>query len=228
MADKTAIIIGASRGLGAGLARELAGRGWQVTATSRGPALDLDTAIEKSNGRITHAEVDIDHDGSIEKLADSVAGQRFDLVFINAGVIGPEHADPLQVTTIEMGALMHTNAIAPIRVATALLPNLAESGTLAFMSSVLGSVGDNTGGGYDLYRASKAALNTLTRSLYATKLKALGLKVLTLHPGWVRTAMGGPNATLSVDESVAGLADVIEAATPGHRYLDYIGAEIPW
>lgn len=230
MADttKTAIIIGASRGLGAGLARELAARGWQVTATARGDAPELAAAVAVSEGRITTATVDIDDDASIAALAATLVGRHFDLVFVNAGVSGPRHGDPMRVTPAEMGALLHTNAVAPIRVAAALLPMLVDGGTLAFMSSKLGSVGDNSAGGFDLYRASKASLNTLTRSFYATTLKAKGLSVLTLHPGWVRTAMGGPQATLSVEESVTGLADVIAAAQPGHRYLDYAGAELPW
>ncbi|GGE15751.1 short-chain dehydrogenase [Polymorphobacter glacialis] len=226
---KTAIIIGASRGLGLGLAKALSSRGWQVTATSRGEAPDLAAAIAASGGSITPATVDIDSDDSIAALDGALGSARFDLVFVNAGVMGPAHGSVAQVTPAEMGALLHTNAVAPIRVANRLRGRIADGGTLAFMSSILGSVGGNTGGGYDLYRASKAALNTLTRGFVATVLKDKPISVLTLHPGWVRTAMGGPTASLSVEESVAGLVEVIEANTaPGHLYLDYSGASIPW
>lgn len=229
MSNKTAIIIGASRGLGLGLARELSRRGWQVTATARGDAPELAAAIAASHGRITPATVDIDSDESIAALDAALGSARFDLVFINAGVSGPAHGSVAKATPAEMGALLHTNAIAPIRVASRLRDRLNDGGTLAFMSSILGSVGANTTGGFDLYRTSKAALNTLTRGFVATVLKDSPISVLTLHPGWVRTDMGGPSATLSVEESVAGLADVIEANTkPGHQYLDYTGAVIPW
>ncbi len=228
MAITTALIIGASRGLGLGLAAELGRRGIAVTATARGHAPDLAAAAAASEGRITVATVDIDDDASIAALVAALPGKTFDLVFVNAGVSGPQ-TGAATVDKAGFAALMWTNAVAPIRVAHALLPQLAAGGTLAFMSSILGSVALNTAGGYDLYRASKAALNTLTRTLWAGKLKDKGVTLLTLHPGWVRTDMGGPSATLSVEESVAGLADVLAAnRTPGHRYLDYTGAELPW
>ncbi|KPF75817.1 hypothetical protein IP88_06905 [alpha proteobacterium AAP81b] len=228
MTLQSAIIIGASRGLGLGLARALAEHGASVTATARGDAPDLAAAAAASAGRMTLATVDIDDDASIAALVAAVAGKSFDLVFVNAGAFGPRHSSPTAVTPAEFAALLWTNALAPIRVAEALLPSLADNGTLAFMSSRLGSVSLNTEGGYDLYRASKAALNTLTRSL-AVRLKGRPVSLLTLHPGWVRTDMGGPNATLSVEESVAGLVKVLDAnRTPGHRFVQYDGQELAW
>ncbi|OYU14510.1 MAG: short-chain dehydrogenase [Alphaproteobacteria bacterium PA4] len=225
---KSAIIIGASRGLGLGLATEHAARGWQVIATARGDAPDLAAAIAASGGRITLAHVDIDDADSVAALVAALGEARFDLIFVNAGVTGPGHASAAKASAEEIGALMMTNATAPIRIAERLLPRLNDGGTLAFMSSILGSVGLNTGGGYDLYRASKAALNTLTRSL-AARLKDRPVSILSLHPGWVRTAMGGPSADIDVETSVRGLADVIAANTaPGHRYLDYKGDTLPW
>lgn len=107
---------------------------------------------------------------------------------------------------------MYTNAAAPIRLARRLLPLIADGGTLAFMSSNMGSVADNLSGGMELYRASKAALNSLTRGFVATNVGDRPIAVLTMHPGWVRTAMGGPDAPLAIEESMAGLADVIEAS----------------
>lgn len=223
-----AIIIGASRGLGLGLARALAERGTMVTATARGHAPDLAQAAAASAGRITIATCDIDDDASIAALVAAVAGQSFDLVFVNAGVSGPAHSSVTKVSKAEMADLVWTNAVAPVRVAEALLPSLADNGTLAFMSSILGSVALNTGGGYELYRASKAALNTLTRSLFV-RLKGKPVSLLTLHPGWVRTDMGGPQATLSVEESIAGLVKVLEAKRmPGHDYVQYDGQELAW
>lgn len=228
---KRAIIVGASRGLGLGLARAFAQRGWQVTATARkaADAPQLAEAARASEGRIAIEEVDISRPESVDALANRLADHRFDLVFINAGIAGPEHQSVDVVTREEIGALMYTNAVAPIRLARLLLPTIANGSTLAFMSSDMGSVARNLSGGLDLYRASKAALNSLTRSFVATEVKDRPVAVLTMHPGWVRTDMGGPNAPLSVAESVAGIANVIEAGQPpGHRFIDYQGAELAW
>ena len=229
--SKTGIIVGASRGLGLGLACEFARRGWHVTATARNAiiATELADAVAASDGRIGVEEVDIDRAESVDALATHLAERRFDLVFINAGVAGPQHQSVDAATPQEIGALMYTNAIAPIRIAHRLLPLVADGGTVAFMSSHMGSIADNRSGGMDLYRASKAALNSLTRGFVANDVRDRPIAVLTMHPGWVRTAMGGPDAPLAIEESVAGLADVIEASAPlGHRFLDYQGAELPW
>ena len=226
---KSAIIIGASRGLGLGLAQEFAARGWQVTATARGPAPELEAAASASGGKIAIAKVDIDHPDSIAELDSALGDARFDLVFVNAGVTGPRHGSTDKVTPDEIAALMITNAIAPIRVARTLLPRVADGGTVALMTSILGSVALNTHGTMDLYRASKAALNTLTRSFWANDVKDRDLTLLSLHPGWVKTAMGGDGADLDVATSVAGLANVVEARHgKAHRYLDYTGKELAW
>ena len=227
---KTTIIIGASRGLGLGLAREFARRGWQVTATARNASSGKElAAVFAASERIAVEQVDIDLPDSVDSLATRLVGHRFDLVFINAGVAGPEHQSVDATTPQEIGALIYTNAVAPIRIARRLLPLLNDGGTLAFMSSRMGSVAENDSGGIELYRASKAALNSLTRSFVATDIRDRPIAVLTMHPGWVRTDMGGPNAPLSVAESVAGIADVIEAGqAPGHRFIDYQGAELAW
>jgi NAD(P)-dependent dehydrogenase (short-subunit alcohol dehydrogenase family) len=229
--EKTAIVIGASRGLGLGLAREFAHRGWRVIATARNPskAPELGEAAGRSDGRISVEEADIDSSDSVNSLVAHLADTRLDLVFISAGVSGPKHQSVDSVTAEELGALMFTNAVAPIRVARKLLPRVADGGTVAFMSSIMGSVADNTSGGMDLYRASKAALNALTRSFAANDVGKRPIAVLTMHPGWVRTAMGGEAAPLSVEESVRGLAEVIERDRgPGHRFVDYQGHTIPW
>jgi NAD(P)-dependent dehydrogenase (short-subunit alcohol dehydrogenase family) len=223
MAGKTAIIIGASRGLGLGLAGELAKRGWQVTATQRTPSAELaalpGVAVET---------LDIDDAAAITALKDRLSGQHFDLVFVNAGVYGPMHQSADKVTPEEFAALMLTNALAPIRVARALLPQVNDGGTMAFMTSILGSVAGNTFGTMELYRASKAALNSLSRGFAATDIGQRPVGVINFHPGWVQTAMGGPGADITVETSVTGIANVIEAGGSGHRYLDYTGTTIPW
>lgn len=222
-----ALIIGASRGLGAGLARELAGRGWDVVATQRSPSAELAEAA--TAGKIAIETVDIDDHASVEALAGRLAARKFDLVFINAGVIGPPHHSAGQVSKDELAALMLTNAIAPVRTARALLPLVADGGTVAFMTSVLGSVGARNHGHYELYSASKAALNSLTRGFAHQDIGDRDIGVINVHPGWVRTAMGGDGADIDVATSVKGIADMLAANRgKGHKYLDYTGATIPW
>ncbi|SDI73569.1 SDR family oxidoreductase [Pseudomonas panipatensis] len=223
---KSALIIGASRGLGLGLVRELLARGWAVSASVRDPA----HAGELAGLPVRVEALVLDDAASQDRLAEALAGQRFDLIFINAGVYGPAHQSPLDASLEEVGALFMVNAVAPLRLAERLLPRLdAQRGVLAFMTSELGSVAGNLTGGMALYRASKAALNSLTRSFVAD-LGETGLTVLNLHPGWVRTDMGGEAAPLDVETSVAGLVDQVErhAGRGGQFYLDYQGMALDW
>ena len=223
-----ALIIGASRGLGAGMAREFASRGWDVVATERSHSDEL-AAAAAADGKIVVEKVDIDDQAGVEALAGRLDGETFDLVFVNAGVIGPSHHSAGKVTGDELAALMMTNAIAPIRTARTLLPLVRDGGTVAFMTSVLGSVEGRNHSHYELYGASKAALNSLSRGFAAADVGERRIAVLNFHPGWVQTAMGGPGADITVETSVKGIADVVESSRqPGHRYLDYAGKALAW
>ena len=231
MTERVALVVGASRGLGLGLTGELAGRGWHVIATARNPATadGLRQLQQASAGRVEVERLDVDSPEQLEALAGRLSGRRFDLLFHNAGVAGPKHQSVDAVTAAELAALFTTNAIAPLRIARRLLPQVKDGGTVAFMSSRMGSVADNRTGGFDLYRASKAALNSLTRGFASAQVGERPITVLTLHPGWVRTDMGGSAAPVSVADSVRGLADVLEARhTARHSFLDYQGTELPW
>lgn len=223
---KSALIIGASRGLGLGLVRELLVRGWDVAATLRDAAHPGELAALP----VRIESLLLDDAASQDRLVEALAGLRFDLVFINAGIYGPAHQSALDASITDVGQLFMVNAVAPLRLAERLLPQLDTThGVLAFMTSELGSVAGNESGGMALYRASKAALNSLTRSFVA-ELGETGLTVLNLHPGWVRTDMGGEAAPLDVDTSVKGLIDQIEAhaGQGGQHYLDYQGTTIEW
>lgn len=227
---KTALIIGASRGLGLGLATELLRRGWNVTVTARDPAkaTGLQQLATRNAGKLQIERMDVDQAADLDAL-DGRLAERFDLLFVNAGIAGPANETAINATREHLAQIMWTNALAPIRIAERLLPRVADGGTVAFMSSLLGSIGENTSGGYDLYRISKASLNMLARGFAATAAKDRKITVLNLHPGWVRTDMGGPAAPLSVEDSVRGLADVLETRRSAkHLYLDYQGHEIPW
>lgn len=226
------IVAGASRGLGLELVRQFVDRGWTVIGTARDVtrAPDLIRLQGERPDRISIKALDIAKPESIAALKAELGGECLDVLYVNAGIMGPAHHDPARVTEEEFEQLMLTNALAPIRLAKALLGNLRdEKSVLVFMTSQLGSVARNESGGYDLYRASKAALNSLTRSFVA-KLPSPRPTVLSLHPGWVKTDMGGAQAPLEAPASVAGMLDIVEAArgTGGHHFLDYQGKEIPW
>ena len=230
------LIIAAERGLGLGLAREFFDRGWSVTATARPGSNqdDLKAVGEKDPSRLTTEEVDIVDPDSVDSLERALGDRRFDAIFQNAGVWGPMHQSVLEVTPEEATTLFVTNAMGPARIVRRLLHRLPETGGLiAFMTSQRGSVAENVEGGLELYRASKAALNSLTRSIWAD-IAPDGRTLLDIHPGWVQTDMGTLGGTVSAEiglkESVTGVADVVEQrfGTPGHYYVDYQGKLIPW
>ncbi len=224
---KTALIIGASRGLGLGLVQQLHADGWQVTASVRSQAGV--EALQALPG-VKIEQLDINDGAQVSALQQRLQGQVFDLLFINAGVSGPAHQSVEQATSEEIGQLFFTNAIAPIRLAQRFAPQVkSASGVLAFMSSVLGSVAIPEGNNMALYKASKAALNSMTNS-FVCELEDTGLTVLSLHPGWVKTDMGGEGAPLDVQTSCKGLVEQInkQAGQGGHRFIDYQGQSIPW
>ena len=226
-----ALIVGASRGIGLGLVEEFAKRGWSVVGTVRGEASagDLKMIARDSGGKITLETVDTADAASGMALRGRLGETQFDLILVNAGVGGPADKTPRDVTDAEFTSLFITNSLGPVRLAELLAKNVTpQTGVVGLMTSQLGSIAGNVGG-YELYRASKAALNSFTRS-FAARHKDKGLTVLSLHPGWVRTDMGGANAAIDVATSVKGLADVVERAQKDRRdgFFDYSGKELPW
>jgi NAD(P)-dependent dehydrogenase (short-subunit alcohol dehydrogenase family) len=229
-----ALVAGANRGIGLGVVKEFLTRGWDVVATARKPeqATALRALATDHPGRVTIPGLEMTDPADLEALvaADGpLAGRTLDIVLVNAGISGPAHRSANAATEAEIGSLMMTNAVAPIRLGRRLAGQLrGGTGVLAFTSSVMGSVAQNAGG-HELYRASKAALNSLTRGL-AAELRGRNLTVLSLHPGWVRTDMAGSSAPVSVEDSARGLVTVMLAArgTHGHRFVDYQGKEMAW
>ncbi|MEE4083967.1 SDR family oxidoreductase [Pseudomonas viridiflava] len=227
MTTKTALIIGASRGLGLGLVQRLTEQGWKVTATVRDPQnADNLKAIEG----VRIEAVDIDDTASLEVLVQKLKGEVFDVLFVNAGIMVPKHQSAAQATAAELGQLFLTNAIAPIRLAERFVDHIRpETGVLAFMSSVLGSVACPEGETMTLYKASKAALNSMTNS-FVVQLPEPRPTVLSLHPGWVKTDMGGENAAIDVQTSTTGLVEQLNAyaGKGGHHFINYKGETIAW
>jgi NAD(P)-dependent dehydrogenase (short-subunit alcohol dehydrogenase family) len=227
---KTALIIGASRGLGYALAAEFLVRGWQVTATVRGAGrTGLHDLAGSSGGGLAVETVDITAPDEVAALRDRLAQTTFDLLFVNAGVTNGPGETVADVSTDTFVRLMVTNALSPMRVIEALQDLVAARGTIAVMSSGQGSVANNTRGGFEVYRASKSALNQLMRS-FAARHGDGPRTLLLMAPGWVQTDLGGPGAPLTIGQSIPGVANTIEsqAGHGGLQYLDYRGQTVPW
>jgi NAD(P)-dependent dehydrogenase (short-subunit alcohol dehydrogenase family) len=230
MTTQTALIIGASRGLGLGLVREYVGRGWHVVGTVRGAARSAlhDLADEHPN-EVAIETVDINQPEQVAALRERLVGRRFDLLFVNAGVSN-DRAEPIGMTTDDTFIqVMVTNALSPMRVVERLESLVPTTGAIALMSSGLGSVANNDTGQWEVYRASKASLNTLMRS-FAARHASDPRTLLLIAPGWVRTDMGGPTALLDVDTSIRGVVDTITGrmGKPGLHYVNYQGNTVPW
>jgi NAD(P)-dependent dehydrogenase (short-subunit alcohol dehydrogenase family) len=219
----TALIIGASRGLGLGLAEEYLRRGWDVIATQR-----ASSELARLQDRLLIETLDVADDAQIGALRERLDGVTLDLLFLNAGVAAA--ADLVTAPKEEVDAVMHANAFGPYKLARRFADRVRpETGVVAFMSSGMGSIGDNTSGGWDAYRASKAAQNILARSLSVGEARR-GVTVLSINPGWVKTDMGGAGATITVETSARGIADQIERrrGSGEHAFVGWNGRELPW
>jgi NAD(P)-dependent dehydrogenase (short-subunit alcohol dehydrogenase family) len=220
--DKSALIVGASRGLGLGLVREFLSRGWAVTATERTHS----EALHATAASVMTA--DVSNHASIDVLAERLGARHFDLIFIVAGQWGPPHQSPLKASFEESAALFVANAIGPVAAVQRLAANASSGGTIALMTSGLASIA-NSAGNATLYSGTKAALNMMAKG-FALSADAKGRTVLVIDPGWVKTDMGGQGASLSVEQSARGMADVIErrAATGTFAFVRHDGQEVPW
>jgi NAD(P)-dependent dehydrogenase (short-subunit alcohol dehydrogenase family) len=226
---ETALIVGASRGLGLGLARAYANRGWRVIGTVRGvTATGLHALADEIKDRVRVEMVDITMQEQVAALRERLADERLDLLFVNAGISNGEGETVPLSSADAFTRLMITNAWGPMRVIEAFADLVPPNGVIAAMSSGLGSVTNNTRAGWEIYRASKAALNTMLRS-FAVR-RGDGRTVLAVAPGWVKTDMGGPNAVLDVATSVDGIVDAIAArrGRPGAAFVDYLGNDVGW
>jgi NAD(P)-dependent dehydrogenase (short-subunit alcohol dehydrogenase family) len=227
---KKLLLIGASRGLGLALAGEYLEREWSVVATERdGRASGLHGLAKCHEGRLEIEHVDINHPEQVGALHARLASKTFDMLFVNAGVTTANHETAAEVSTDEFVRLMVTNALSPIRVIEALQDLVRADGTIGVMSSGRGSITNNENGHEDVYRGSKAALNMFMRS-FAARHADIPRTLLLMAPGWVRTDLGGPDARLTIADSIPNLVDTMDAQAgkPGLRYLDYLGRQVPW
>lgn len=230
---KTVVITGANRGIGLEFVRQYLVEGCKVFAGCRNPAkaVGLNSISGKAEGRLEVLSLDVTDAGDIQSLRDKLAGQPVDLLINNAGVYGPKGKGLAALDTQDWLDVFDTNSIAPIILTGALLDNLKASASARVIgiSSRMGSIDDNTSGGAYIYRSSKAALNSALASA-AIDLRDQNICVGILHPGWVETDMGGANAQLDVESSVAGMRRVIDKLDMAESggFFSYDGSPIPW
>ncbi|PSV25416.1 SDR family oxidoreductase [Photobacterium sp. GB-56] len=227
---KSVLITGANRGIGLGLVKQYLSQGWLVHATSRTleTAVDLQDLASHNADLIIHS-LDVTNYEQLDQLATRLPS--LDLVINNAGYYGPKGYGFGQTDVEEWRRVFEINTIAPLKLIERLYP-LLKSGTtkkIACISSKVGSMEENTSGGGYIYRSSKAALNSVVKSL-SNDLRDEGFTVIALHPGWVQTEMGGPNALIDIETSAKGLFDVIEHTSVNHsgEFINYDGTRIAW
>jgi NAD(P)-dependent dehydrogenase (short-subunit alcohol dehydrogenase family) len=225
------LVTGAGRGIGLEFVRQFAADGWRVVAGCRKPehAEELGKIAAGAAGRVSLHSLDVlDHAG-IDRLAGELKSTPIDVLINNAGVGG---AQKFGEANYELWLeTFRVNTLGPMKVAEAFVKHVAASSEkkIVTLTSVMGSIAQNNLGGMYGYRSTKAAANAIVKSL-SIDLKRHGITAIALHPGWVRTDMGGPRATLDVTTSVAGMREVIAGLKREHsgRFLSLDGSEIAW
>ena len=224
------LLFGASRGLGLALAEAWVEDGWHVTATVRETGKTaLHELAERHPAQVEIETLDVTSQFQIAALRDRLAGRMFDLLFHNAGTANQPDGTVAETSTDEFVEVMVTNALSPLRVIETFEDCVESTGTIGVMSSGQGSVANNTNGGHEVYRGSKAALNSYMRS-YDARHRGEQRTLILMAPGWVKTDLGGPDARLRIEESIPRVVKVIDSlrGQPGLHYVDYLGQTVPW
>lgn len=225
----TCLITGANRGIGLEFVKQYAADGWKIIATCRRP--DAAEQLNALEGDIQVHPLDVTDFARIEALARKLGGEPIDLLINNAGIYGPRVSPYDSIDYAAWAEVLRVNTMSPLKVSAVFADAVAKSGLkrIVAITSQMGSIADNSSGGSYIYRSSKAALNAAMKSL-AHDLQGKKIAVAMLHPGWVRTDMGGSGATIDPFESVAGLRQVIDALNLENsgRFLAYDGRELPW
>lgn len=225
------LVVGATRGLGVAIVEEYVRRGAHVVATERSDAPSpLRELAARHPDEIEVEHLDVTRPGQIRALRDRMDPGSLDVLFVVAGIsLAAQDAIGADVDTADFVSMMETNVLGVMRVVEGLQDLVADDGTIAVMSSGQGSITDNTTGGFEVYRATKSALNQMVRS-YAARHAQDRRSLLLMAPGWVRTTLGGPNARLEVGESIPPLVATVESqrGTPGLQFLDRDGRTVAW
>jgi NAD(P)-dependent dehydrogenase (short-subunit alcohol dehydrogenase family) len=225
------LLVGASRGLGLAMAAEFLTKGWNVVGTVQDSArTELHDLAAEHPGRLNIEFLDITEPDQITALHERLDGRRFDILFHNAGIANANpHEAVAAASTEEFVRVMVTNALSPMRVIEGLQDLVPADGLIGVMSSGQGSIGNNEKGGAEVYRGSKAALNQFMRC-YAARHAAEPRALVLMAPGWIRTALGGPDAPFGIEEAVPKVVDVLlrQRGKPGLQYLDREGRTVAW
>ena len=227
------LITGASRGIGLEMVRYGIESNWRVFAGCRHPqqADSLLSLAQLANGRVSVHVVDMNELATIQALAYELRGESIDVLVNNAGIYGSDNNRFGRVDVQSWLETFQINSIAPLKMAEALIEQLksGQARTIACISSKMGSMADNGSGNSYIYRSSKAALNAVVKSL-SIDLKPHQIKCVALHPGWVKTDMGGSGAEITPRESVSALFRIIVSLTAedSGRFIDIDGGDIPW
>ncbi len=230
---KTILITGANRGLGLELTREFAGYGWQVLACCRNPQStdELNELASRAGGNIRRFALEVTDADQIQRLAETLRDEKIDILLNNAGVSGPQQQDFGPIDSETWLKTFHVNTIAPMQMASAFVEQVARSRRkiIATMGSLLGSLTDNSSGGMYAYRSSKAAVHMVTKNL-SIDLHSRGITAVALHPGWVRTRMGGAEAPTTARESATDLFQVLTTLTlkDTGKLWAHNGQILPW
>ena len=226
------LITGANRGLGFGFVKSFLAKNINVICTTRNISGSKELLECKKNhpNNLEILELDLLEENSENILSDLLSDKPIDIFINNAGV-GNSNQRFGVVSSKPWLDVLKVNLIAPLTLTQSIIENIKKGSEkkIYFLSSQLGSIGDNTSGGMYIYRSSKTALNQVVKSL-SVDLKPMGITVISLHPGWVKTDMGGPNAPVQIDESIKGMMQVIDKTDirDTGRFLNYDGKELPW
>ena len=233
----TVLITGTNRGLGLGLVRTYLEDGWSVISVNRNSSPELE-ALADHPGLQTHI-CDLTNDSSLGQLADHLSDTKLDVLINNAGMM-PKVGQSAETRSIQgfgnfdredWHRLFDINLFTPMHLAELFLDQLSRNGggKLVTLSSMLGSMGLNDKGGLYAYRASKAGVNAIMRAM-GIDLADKGITSIAMHPGWVRTDMGGKRADLDIQTSVDGMKQVIDglSSSDSGRFYSYNGDEMPW
>jgi NAD(P)-dependent dehydrogenase (short-subunit alcohol dehydrogenase family) len=232
MTNPTILITGANRGIGLELTEQFAEDGWQVLACCRNPAAagQLQALSERGLAIESHA-LDVTDYEQMATLANQLGNRPIDILLSNAGIYGSKGVGFGEVDAQEWRQVLEVNTIAPLMLVQAFVEQVAASQQklVAVISSKVGSIADNSSGGSYVYRSSKTAVNQVVKSL-SIDLADRDIAVISLHPGWVQTEMGGPNAEISTDESVSGLKRILQSAglAQSGQFIEFNGDSIPW
>ena len=228
---RTILLIGASRGLGLAMAAEFVAKNWHVIGTVRESGrTGLHDLAEAHGDRVSIERLDITESDQIAALCDRLSGRALEMLFINAGTANRNQGETIaEVSTDEFVRVMLTNTLGVMRSVEGLQDLVHAGGMIGVMSSGQGSISNNTKGGHEVYRGSKAALNQYMRS-YAARHADDERAILLMAPGWIRTELGGPEAPFGVEETIPQIVGTLIAqqGRRGLRYLDRFGKTVPW